>query len=596
MRAPPDLSGSCSAAHAGAAARPTVHAQLASVVALCSQLRWVFTLRAVCAAAVGYGLWRFVFGEACVGGACVGACVGGRCDPWAPSKLLYILTAWHLCSCVAIDEAVLLNALAAKSGALPMALRLLAPGSPVTPALPGLPRRQSVVGALAYAGYVGYTVYALAAPDRFGAREVLYSAAAFCVASVFDVGLFISTRPSDILKFAVLSAATGSQAANWVMIGFLYLHSGTAKLRGYFWGWIFPYQFLLPSAVSWYFQGMFLDRTTLQPTVSCSLFGYAGVLTEAVVGVLMLSGVQAVAMPAACVATAMHGYISFFGIGPHRWNQVHVYMLWCALNALPAGDGAVWAALHWYSFLYVAFFCLLVPAVGYVSPDLLGKYLGGYRMATFHFVGNEAVHGYFVRRTVAARLAEAVSEARAGKDCRRWHALLKERVEACESMLEDPNVLQMMYYTDGMDFGPVIESAASKAGLELREFCDEYVYVSMFMLNAGWAMLNTKWDESVACISQRFARGVREGLSPLGEGDVILFETRPLAYVAGEKTYTVGDMCDPERTTERYSAGLPWLALQPSLRTDWVYRFIFFSAVGCLSAAAITAASLALAS
>lgn len=357
--------------------------------------------------------------------------------------------------------------------------------------------------------YLAASAWVLADPAHLDDRRVLGVCAAFAVACAFDVGLFVSTRPADVLRFLVMTAATGGAAANWVMIAFLYVNSGLAKLRGFFWGFTFHYQFLLPSATLCHFRRAYL-RKDLRPSSLAALFGYVEVLGEAVVGLLMLVPVDGLPAPAVLIACSMHAYICVCGIGPHRWNHVHCYLLLCSYAALPPGDGAAYAAVPLAAWPVVLASCLGVPLVGYFNPDALGKFLGGFRMATFHFVGNEAVHGFFVRRTVLERLHPV----RDG----RWHRVLAERAAESTSLSGDPAFLQMIFYADGMDFGPVLDAAASVAGLPAHEFSEQYVWLSLLSLNSSWAMLNTKWDESIACITRRFVRGLVDGLGPLAEG------------------------------------------------------------------------------
>jgi hypothetical protein len=236
--------------------------QLAACHAFCAKLRWVSTLRAACAVLWGYGLVWFA----------MEGCVAGECGAFAVPKLLYVLCAWHLLSATALDEGLLLNYRALKSRTAPFVVRLLMPGMPVTPAFSFMPREQSALGSTFYLCYLIGTVSALAAPADFGGRQIAWSMLLFFMASIFDVGLLISTRPADVLKFMFIIAVTGKTSAAWLLIGFLYLNSGVSKVRGFFWGFTLPFHFLLPSHVSWFLQRAYLldDHT---PALFASVLG-----------------------------------------------------------------------------------------------------------------------------------------------------------------------------------------------------------------------------------------------------------------------------------------------------------------------------------
>ena len=60
--------------------------------------------------------------------------------------------------------------------------------------------------------------------------------------------------------------------------------------------------------------------------------------------------------------------------------------------------------------------------------------------------------------------------------------------------------------------------------MPLDRFTEEYLWVSLRTLNHEVALLNTKWDESIAPITQRFIETLWDGLSPIETGDVILFQ------------------------------------------------------------------------
>ena len=506
--------------------------QLAACHALCKRLRWTSTIRAVCAVLSGYGLVWFA----------MEACVGGECGTFAVPKLLYIMCGHMLLSALALDEGLLLNHMALKSRVPPFAVRLLMPGMPVTPAFSGLPREQSALGSAAYLCYIIATVHALASPADFGGKQIAASVFLFFAASIFDVGLLISSRPADILKFIFIISITGKTSAAWLLLGFLYVNSGIAKVRGFFWGFTLPFHFLLPSHVSWYLQRTYLldDHT---PSLFASVLGFTAALSEAILGGLMLSGVPNLLLPCAMLASIVHVYIVFWGVGPHRLNHVHIYLVWVCFHGLPREDHLA-LDIDWPIWPYVAIYGIVFPLVGFFYPTTLGRYFGGYRMATFQYVGNEAVFGFFLHRSVSQRLrAECVRwDAKLARKRRPWNALLAERARAPGGLVQDQGLLQMMYFCDGMDFAPVVCEAARLVEIPLDQFAAEYVWVSMRSLNTEWALLNTKWDELVSPVSQRFIEALWDGLEPLEGGDVILFQAFPLAYTDKMKKWALRDM------------------------------------------------------
>ena len=148
-----------------------------------------------------------------------------------------VLFFFHFCAALALDEHIALNALAQK----PFAFRLLTPGAPVTPLWPWLPKRQTITGAASYGLFVAAGAYLLAASgDNSMLGPVVLGL--FLVASSFDVGLFFSTRPSDILKFwvALMPFGDGDGDAgvepnfgmnvNLWLVALLYFWSGVSKL------------------------------------------------------------------------------------------------------------------------------------------------------------------------------------------------------------------------------------------------------------------------------------------------------------------------------------------------------------------------------
>ena len=43
---------------------------------------------------------------------------------------------------------------------------------------------------------------------------------------------------------------------------------------------------------------------------------------------------------------------------------------------------------------------IIIPLLGVFYPILLGQWCGGYRMANFHFAGNELSSGWFIKKSV----------------------------------------------------------------------------------------------------------------------------------------------------------------------------------------------------
>lgn len=74
-------------------------------------------------------------------------------------------------------------------------------------------------------------------------------------------------------------------------------------------------------------------------------------------------------------------FIFFFGMGPFRWNVMTCYMLLvssklCIEGASPHHPVTELTSA---SLTYIAFFGLIIPSIGCLDPETLGRYFGGYR-------------------------------------------------------------------------------------------------------------------------------------------------------------------------------------------------------------------------
>ena len=461
---------------------------------------------------------------------------------FSEERLRWVLAAFHLAAAVGADEHAVFSVLAHR----PLAMRLLVPGSPVTPLLPGLPTRQSVAGSLLYAAFVCLCARCVWAGTAHSVTELSAACGLFLAACVFDLGLFISSRPADILKFLValtwLGEQHGGRAACLLLVGCLYFWSGLAKVRAYFWDSVFPHQFLLPNPVLFFARSLYLsDRGA---TTLCRLFGLAGAVGEAAVGLGIIFGDSrgVVQLGALCAATAMHTFIFICGIGPYRWNVMHLFLAWGSYwhhttdTQPPQPDALAW--------VYIVATSVLVPSLGVISPVLLGRYCGGYRQATFHFAGNEMVHGFFIKRQLLA-------QAQAGSKHSHSHGaypyilrpLLEQRLPAApQSFSDDDEYLRFPFLCDGFN----VDAAARQALCEVSGCASfeqaraDYVFCTLNWLNMHGALLCTKWDESVAPITSRYFKLIEEELdlkaSP-SEADVVVVTVYPISLFATKKAW-----------------------------------------------------------
>jgi len=303
----------------------------------------------------------------------------------------------------------------------------------------------------------------------------------FFASSFYDVGIFYASRPGDLFKFwaAVVLFGPGLGCYACLLLnGCLYLWSGIAKVRGWFYGWIFPYQFLVPSPVSSWFCGVYLSEGG-RCRIGTKIFGYIGVWMESLAGFCILFAVfgnfaknrilQGSSNEVAhsnsssgstesvtdgifgilpflgmILATGMHIFIFVFGIGPYRWNVVHLFWGWCAwwnsvlyactsidtqfkvsqsegphhqnlnhsVTNYTSNNNNFFAVVvendnlftTWSILFYIGIFGMAIPIIGCFSPLFLGKVLGGYRMASFHFVGNEQAQCFLISKKVVKKI------------------------------------------------------------------------------------------------------------------------------------------------------------------------------------------------
>merc|ERR1719382_997332 len=143
----------------------------------------------------------------------------------------------------------------------------------------------------------------------------------------------------------------------------------------------------------------------------------------------MLFGTSDVAFYAMLLACFMHVFIFFCGMGPFRWNIMTLYMLVCCIyfadgpNDFRAPEKG---RLIYTSEAYLVLFGFVIPVIGLLQPITLGRYFGGYRMATFHFAGNDAYRALLIRRDAIPCAPAEGSRAQSV-----YGELLRQRASAC---------------------------------------------------------------------------------------------------------------------------------------------------------------------
>ena len=184
--------------------------------------------------------------------------------------------------------------------------------------------------------------------------------------------------------------------------------------------------------------------------------GFAGAVGESALGLLLLGGQQQ-RLAGAVAATLMHVFIFCFGIGPYRWNVMQVYLCWAVWWHNRGLDGTFafesFESLGAAQLAYMLVLGVLAPVLGIMSPRLLG-HVGGYRMETFHFAGNEWTSALFVKRKLFQALHNKhVSSSTSGSsssttldDC-----LLRRVSESSKQFNTDDEFLKFPVAADGFD-------------------------------------------------------------------------------------------------------------------------------------------------
>lgn len=398
-----------------------------------------------------------------------------------------------------------------------------------------------------------------------------------------------------------------------VQIAALYFWSGISKFGGYFWGWVFQFQFLAMAPISYHLRSLYLDSNGaprrcaypqpsqppyLLPTIPpcrtlhavmlgswelalkavsppppplpsshihttylvdaiwhcCSWstwFGFAGVLGEAAAGAAMLAPVATIRELAVYYAMAMHAFIVIFGIGPYRWNFVQAYFALCAARLCDSGvvhdDAVLPSPLSrmcdgpCLGLAVVLATSVAVPIIGAIDPKFLGRWLGGFRSAMFHFAGNER-HTFYLIRKAAVEAAEhrAASCDADTNEVSSTRKLLRSRMdEAAEKggakFTNDPEFINFPMWVDGFDIrGPVKEAAEQLVPKsQVSNFEESHFVVPIPFMRTFGICLYTKDDESIPSVHRWYSNLVLNVLRADGgqvdPGDVLLFGVDPLA-------------------------------------------------------------------
>lgn len=484
---------------------------------------------------------------------------------WDMAQLRWVLMFHHLLAAAGLDEGLLMSFSASE----PFLQRLLRPGSPVTPWMPGLlPRTQTVLGACVYASFLLMAIFQLIT-YRVSDKDVMIFTGVFLLACTFDRGLFHSTRPSDILKFLVSTLLPGAEVNTYVLLACLYFWSGMYKLRGFFHGFVFQYQFLNFSGISWYLRNFYLTKDYL-PRAEFRAFGALGTWIEMLAGIgMILTALPGYGEIFVLLAVAMHVFIFFFGMGPFRWNLMTCYMLLVSsklcmegkmgpMDSMEPSHPAMELAPA--SMAYVAFFGLVIPSIGCLDPETLGRYLGGYRMATFHFAGNEMYHALLISK---AALPE--NQTSTGSIQR----LLRQRAQEYDRVTEDLDLFTALLYSDGLDVEGALRRGCGRVEptLDFEDFDQKYMFVPITWLNCRGPLLNTKWDESLP-ITDSFVELVLDALgyaeAQLPRGVALLFVAHAVPWLGGQrKRVELFDLADSKWSDRRWceDAALPWTLL-----------------------------------
>ncbi len=464
------------------------------------------------------------------------------------ASLRYTLICHHTLAAFGVDEGLALNALSKIS----LARRVITPLAEVTPLLSWLPKKNYIfLVAIAFYGYAIHMVLSRSTDDK----SIMLYLTLYAIVCVFDVGFFFSTRPGDILKFLVATVLVPKGEGQclylcYFMVACLYFWSGISKLRGWFYRFVFQYWFCLMSPSSFHLKSLYL-REDGWPRDGAAAFAWFGAFQEAAIGICMLLPscallpfAEQIQYGAVCLATLMHGFIFVFGIGPYRWNIMQVYLLWATyfISCNRNGDGAgvgelfVWQLLKGGDetkfsavLLYGLLFGIIIPITGLISTKFLGKYLGGYRMANFHFAGNEQATCFLIETSN-----------------------LKEKSDDGKTTYKFNTMEQYSHFSfgaDSMDIRPcIVDYEETHTPLMLR----------FEMLRS--TMLNTKFDESLEIITMRYAEMIRQKYTT--KGKMLMFVALSVDYFTGMKKkfeiWDLADGIDHRRLVRTGHVDLPW--------------------------------------
>jgi hypothetical protein len=467
-------------------------------------------------------------------------------------NLRWLLCAFHICAATGVDEQWVFNALAYQT----FLGRLLTPGSVVSPLFACLPRSQSVAGSTLYASFLFVGAWCLSFGSTSG-EEAFIVTVLFVMACVCDVGLFISTRPADIFKFwlALLLFDDGIQAC-FMLVALLYFWSGVSKCRPYFFDSVFPYQFLMPNPFMYWLRNWYVDVNNCSVSLMCKLFGLCGAVGEALIGIGLMIGPfihPFCRLGCTLAATCMHVFIYLCGIGPYRWNVLQVYLLW---STYYASSHNTYHALNFFTFLYIVLVGVMIPVIGCASPHLLGRYFGGYRGATFHFAGNEMVHGCFVRRCLL--LADEVTTRSSDHTHGYVRRALKTKrlAEASNALADDPEFLRFPFLADNFNVDSIARKHVWKASkcTSFSDFNSEYVFFTLSWLNMNGPLLNTKWDESVKPITDRMLELIDECFTDRISSDIVVLRVHPISLLATQKRWDLWPLSGAKTTSGKVAA------------------------------------------
>ena len=206
--------------------------------------------------------------------------------------------------------------------------------------------------------------------------------------------------------------------------------------------------------------------------------------------------------------------------------------------------------------LYLFIFGVGIPFIGTLDPETLGRYFGGYRMATFHFAGNETYRALLVKK--AAVVAE---EGPLGQ-------LLRDRAKGYERLTQDEDMFTALLYADGLNVeGSLRRGFQAPSGLtDFDEFDRTYMFVPITWLNCRGPLLNTKWDESLP-VTERFVELVCETLASsdeprLAPGTALQFVAHVVPWLGGRrKRLELFDLTASKWSASRWveHVELPWL-------------------------------------